>query len=78
MLPHFQMGYLKTICLSCGVMHETKDKAQRVKTFDKHFDTLTHLPEDYRICLDHMKPDKPLIKDLSVDELHEAIDRVKM
>ncbi|AMG62842.1 MULTISPECIES: YktB family protein [Staphylococcus] len=78
MLPHFQIGLFKDhLFIMYGVMHETKDKAQRVKTFDKHFDTLTHLPEDYRICLDHMKPDKPLIKDLSVDELHEAIDRVK-
>ena len=60
-----------------GVMHEGKDKAERVKVFDKHFDTLKHLPEDYQVSLDHMKPEKSYIKDLSDDELHQAIDRVK-
>jgi uncharacterized protein YktB (UPF0637 family) len=33
-------------------MHEGKDKAERVKVFDKHFDTLKHLPEDYQVSLD--------------------------
>ena len=59
-----------------GVMHEGKDKAERVKVFDKHFDTLKHLPK-LSISLDHMKPEKSYIKDLSDDELHQAIDRVK-
>ena len=48
-----------------------------MKVFDKHFDTLKHLPEDYQVSLDHMKPEKSYIKDLSDDELHQAIDRVK-
>ena len=60
-----------------GVMHEGKDKAERVKVFDKHFDVLKQLPEDYQVSLDHMKPEKSYIKDLSDDELHKAIDRVK-
>lgn len=58
-------------------MHEGKDKAERVKVFDKHFDVLKQLPEDYQVSLDHMKPEKSYIKDLSDDELHKAIDRVK-
>ena len=45
--------------------------------FDKHFDVLKQLPEDYQVSLDHMKPEKSYIKDLSDDELHKAIDRVK-
>ena len=72
-----KLVYLKTIILMFGVMHEGKDKAERVKVFDKHFDTLKHLPEDYQVSLDHMKPEKSYIKDLSDDELHQAIDRVK-
>ena len=28
-----------------GVMHEGKDKVERVKVFDKHFDVLKQLPE---------------------------------
>ena len=27
---------------------KVKIKAERVKVFDKHFDTLKHLPEDYQ------------------------------
>ena len=78
MLPHFQIGLFKDhLFLMFGVMHEGKDKAERVKVFDKHFDTLKHLPEDYQVSLDHMKPEKSYIKDLSDDELHQAIDRVK-
>ncbi|WP_323704269.1 DUF1054 domain-containing protein [Staphylococcus haemolyticus] len=78
MLPHFQIGLFKDhLFLMFGVMHEGKDKAKRVKVFDKHFDTLKHLPEDYQVSLDHMKPEKSYIKDLSDDELHQAIDRVK-
>ncbi|GGG87133.1 DUF1054 family protein [Staphylococcus pragensis] len=78
MLPHFQIGLFRNqLFLMYGVMHEGKDKAERIKVFDKHFDELRNLPEDYRVNLDHMKEDKPLIKDLSDDELHQAIDRVK-
>ncbi|PNZ68571.1 DUF1054 domain-containing protein [Staphylococcus croceilyticus] len=78
MLPHFQIGLFRDqLFLMYGVMHEGKDKAERVKVFDKHFDELRNLPEDYRVNLDHMKADKPFIKDLSDDELHKAIDRVK-
>ncbi len=78
MLPHFQIGLFRNqLFLMYGVMHEGKDKAERIKVFDKHFDELRNLPEDYRVNLDHMKEGKPLIKDLSDDELHQAIDRVK-
>ena len=78
MLPHFQIGLFKDhLFLMFGVMHEGKDKAERVKVFDKHFDVLKQLPEDYQVSLDHMKPEKSFIKDLSDDELHKAIDRVK-
>ena len=45
----------------------------KLKVFDKHFDTLKHLPEDYQVSLDHMKPEKSYIKDLSDDELHQAM-----
>ena len=78
MLPHFQIGLFRNqLFLMYGVMHEGKDKAERVKTFDKHFDVLRNLPEDYRVNLDHMKAEKPFIKDFSDEELHQAIDRVK-
>lgn len=78
MLPHFQIGLFRDqLFIMFGVMHEAKNKAERVKLFDKHFDTLRNLPSDYSICLDHMKPEKTLIKDCTDEQLHEAIDRVK-
>ena len=78
MLPHFQIGLFRDqLFIMFGVMHEAKDKAERVKIFDKHFDTLRNLPSDYSICLDHMKPEMTLIKDCTDVQLHEAIDRVK-
>ena len=48
-----------------------------MKIFDKHFDKLTSLPSDYSVSLDHMKTEKHYIKDMSNEELHAAIDRVK-
>ena len=38
---------------------------------------LTSLPSDYSVSLDHMKTEKHYIKDMSNEELHAAIDRVK-
>ncbi|MFO8478987.1 DUF1054 family protein, partial [Staphylococcus aureus] len=53
MLPHFQIGLFRDqLFIMFGVMHEAKNKAERVKLFDKHFDTLRNLPSDYSICLD--------------------------
>lgn len=78
MLPHFQIGLFRDqLFIMFGIMHEGKNKKEKVKVFDKHFDQLTSLPNDYSVCLDHMKVEKPLIKDFNDEELHEAIDRVK-
>ena len=60
-----------------GIMHEGRNKEEKVKIFDKHFDKLTSLPSDYSVSLDHMKTEKHYIKDMSNEELHAAIDRVK-
>ncbi|MBU5869046.1 DUF1054 family protein, partial [Vibrio cholerae O1] len=57
------------------IMHEAKDKATRAKVFERKFKAIQQLPDDYRVCLDHMKPDKPFIKDLTDDDLKEAIQR---
>lgn len=76
MLPHFQIGMFKDqLFVMFGIMHEAKDKASRAKVFEGKFEAIKKLPDDYRVCLDHMKPDKPLIKDLTDDALKEAIQR---
>ncbi|GJF87231.1 YktB family protein [Staphylococcus argenteus] len=76
MLPHFQIGMFKDqLFVMFGIMHEAKDKASRAKVFERKFEAIKQLPDDYRVCLDHMKPDKPLIKDLIDDALKEAIQR---
>ncbi|WP_278925807.1 YktB family protein [Staphylococcus auricularis] len=78
MQPHFQIGLFEDqLFVMYGVMHEAKNKADQVKTFEKHFDTLKQLPEDYSLALDHMKEDKEPIHSLSEDELQQTIDRVK-
>lgn len=78
MLPHFQIGlFEEQLFVMYGVMHEAKDKAQRVVVFEDKFDTLTNLPNDYSISLDHMNQTKTLISEMSEDDLHKAIDRVK-
>lgn len=78
MQPHFQIGLFEDqLFVMYGVMHEAKNKADQVKTFEKHFDTLKQLPKDYSLALDHMKEDKEPIDSLSEDELQQAIDRVK-
>lgn len=76
MLPHFQIGLFRDhLFVMFGVMHETKDKAKYAKVFEQHIDDIKQLPDDYSISIDHMKPDKPLIKDITEEQLHEAIQR---
>ena len=76
MLPHFQIGMFEDqLFVMFGIMHEAKDKATRAKVFERKFKSIQQLPDDYRVCLDHMKPDKPFIKDLTDDDLKEAIQR---
>lgn len=76
MLPHFQIGMFEDqLFVMFGIMHEAKDKATRAKVIERKFKAIQQLPDDYRVCLDHMKPDKPFIKDLTDDDLKEAIQR---
>lgn len=76
MLPHFQIGlYEDQVFVMFGVMHEAKNKNHYIEVFEKHFDEIENLPDDYRICTDHVKMEKPLIKDLTTDELKEALHR---
>ncbi|MFZ8285005.1 YktB family protein [Staphylococcus aureus] len=76
MLPYFQIGMFEDqLFVMFGIMHEAKDKATRAKVFERKFKAIQQLPDDYRVCLDHMKPDKPFIKDLTDDDLKEAIQR---
>lgn len=76
MLPHFQIGLFRDqLFIMFGVMHEAKNKAEQMKIFKKHFDKIKALPNDYSLCLDHMKPEKTLIKEMSEDDLKKAIDR---
>ncbi|EVU45325.1 TPA: DUF1054 family protein [Staphylococcus aureus] len=76
MLPHFQIGMFEDqLFVMFGIMHEAKDKATRAKVFERKFKAIQQLPDDYRVCLDHMKPDKPFIKYLTDDDLKEAIQR---
>ncbi|HBP2807441.1 TPA: YktB family protein [Staphylococcus aureus] len=76
MLPHFQIGMFEDqLFVMFGIMHEAKDKATRAKVFERKFKAIQQLADDYRVCLDHMKPDKPFIKDLTDDDLKEAIQR---
>ncbi|WP_440862095.1 YktB family protein [Staphylococcus aureus] len=76
MLPHFQIGMFEDqLFVMFGIMHEAKDKTTRAKVFERKFKAIQQLPDDYRVCLDHMKPDKPFIKDLTDDDLKEAIQR---
>lgn len=76
MLPHFQIGlYEDQVFLMYGVMHEAKNKTHDIEKFEKNFDKLLALPDDYRICTDHVKMEKPLIKDLTKAQLNEDIQR---
>lgn len=78
MLPHFQIGLFRNqLFIMFGIMHEAKDKAQRAEIFERRFDDIKQLPEDYSISLDHMSPEKTLIKDMTDEELNKAIQRVK-
>ncbi|MDY5059512.1 YktB family protein [Staphylococcus simulans] len=78
MLPHFQIGLYETqVFVMFGVMHEAKNKAHYIEVFENHFKDIENLPADYRICVDHVKMDKPLIQDLSTEDLEQALSRAK-
>lgn len=76
MLPHFQIGLFRTqLFVMFGVMHESNNKTNHMKMFKENVDKIKQLPDDYSVSLDHMKSEKTLIKELSDDDLHKAIDR---
>ena len=66
---------LKINCLLCLESCMKQKIKQHGKSFERNFKAIQQLPDDYRVCLDHMKPDKPFIKDLTDDDLKEAIQR---
>ncbi|MGT2397695.1 DUF1054 family protein [Staphylococcus aureus] len=67
---------LKINCLLCLESCMKQKIKQHVQKFLKeNLKLIQQLPDDYRVCLDHMKPDKPFIKDLTDDDLKEAIQR---
>lgn len=78
MLPHFQIGLFEDqLFVMYGVMHEAKDKSQRVDVFTEQFETLKNLPKDYSVSLDHMSQEKTYIHEMSDEDLNKAITRVK-
>ncbi|MGX5790164.1 YktB family protein [Staphylococcus equorum] len=78
MQPHFQIGLFENqLFVMYGIMHETKDKAQQIKTFEDQFETLKNLPNDYSISPDHMSQEKFYIHEMSDEDLTKALNRVK-
>ena len=58
MLPHFQIGLFRDqLFIMFGVMHEAKNKAEQMKIFKSILIKSKALPNDYSLCLDHMKPE---------------------
>ena len=78
MMPHFQIGLYNShaFCMY-GIIYESKDKQRLAENWLHNIDKFDKLPQDYQISLDHMKPAKTPLNELSEDELEKGLIRLR-
>lgn len=77
MMPHFQIGLFKdhAFCMY-GVIYESEAKVEVAKKWLLNIDMFEDFPRDYQVSLDHMKPEKTVLSDMSETELETGLKRV--
>lgn len=78
MMPHFQIGLYDShaFCMY-GIIYESKDKKRLAENWLDNLDKFSQLPEDYQISLDHMKPAKTPLNEMSEDDLKNGLIRLR-
>ena len=78
MMPHFQIGLFgdHAFCMY-GVIYESPEKQQVADKWLDMIEEMRSMPNNYVISLDHMKPEKTAIDDMSYDDFESALTRLK-
>ncbi|CAD2077218.1 YktB family protein [Phocicoccus pinnipedialis] len=77
MLPNFQIGLFKDHAfVQYGIIYEAPGKKDASKVWKKQVNDIEALGKDYFITLDHMKPDKMMIDEISNTEINKGLDRL--
>lgn len=78
MMPHFQIGLYNShaFCMY-GVIYEAPEKKQTASKWLGEVDKFRSLPEDYQISLDHMKPEKTKLKDMTDEDIKAGLVRLR-
>lgn len=77
MMPHFQIGLFKdhAFCMY-GVIYESMAKVEVAKRWLNEIDKFDKFPRDFVVSLDHMKPEKMVLGEMSDDALRSGLERV--
>ena len=78
MMPHFQIGLYKdyAFCMY-GIIYESKDKKKLAENWLNQLDKFDKLPRSYQVSLDHMKPEKTPLSQLSESDLEKGLIRLR-
>lgn len=78
MMPHFQIGLFGShaFCMY-GVIYESPDKKTAADKWLENFEMFRKFPQSYQVSLDHMKPAKTPLKDMSDEDLQAGLFRLK-
>lgn len=78
MMPHFQIGLYNShaFCMY-GVIYESPDKKQLASRWLDNIDQFRSLPQNYQVSLDHMKPKKTELSDMSKEDIEAGLIRLR-
>ncbi|WP_411843965.1 YktB family protein [Salinicoccus sp. HZC-1] len=78
MMPHFQIGLFgdHAFCMY-GVIYESPDKKTAADKWLGNFELFREFPQSYQVSLDHMKPAKTPLEDMSDEDLEVGLIRLK-
>ncbi|WP_175287784.1 YktB family protein [Salinicoccus roseus] len=78
MMPHFQIGLFRdhAFCMY-GTIYESPEKAATAERLLDQIDIIRSIPEDYVVSLNHMRPEKTALRDMSEEDLESALVRLR-
>src|SRR5699024_9768364 len=60
-----------------GIIYESKDKKKLAENWLNQLDKFDKLPSSYQVSLDHMKPEKTPLSQLSKSDLEKGLIRLR-
>lgn len=78
MMPHFQIGLYNShaFCMY-GVIYEAPGKKETASKWLGDIDKFRTLPEEYHVSLDHMKPKKTKLDDMTDEDIKAGLVRLR-